>query len=128
MNRQDLKKKVPQLATKIVAKQGYISAVDLFIGLGKLKYSDYENWRFKKVPYLEKVIEGNLNNLSFIMKLLRQFAVKLKLKPSKTVYNSWGKGPKIKLRFSKYGRPGVEDGYSTHYVTSKFIKNTQQKT
>ena len=39
-----------------------------------------------------------------------------KLKPSKTVYVSWGKGGKQRLQFSKSGHPRIEEAYATHFV------------
>ena len=52
------------------------------------------------------------------------YARKNELKPSETVYKQWGLNKKGKkdvnrLRFSKSGDPGVEKGYSTHYVDRK---------
>ena len=44
------------------------------------------------------------------------------LKPSRTAYMSWGKGPKQRLRFSKYGTPRIEEMYSTHYIRQKDSK------
>jgi hypothetical protein len=41
------------------------------------------------------------------------------LKPSKTAYMSWGKGPKRSLRFSKSGDPNIEQAYSTHFPKLK---------
>jgi hypothetical protein len=37
----------------------------------------------------------------------------------KTVYNSWGKGPKVRLQFSKSGNKQIEESYATHYVINK---------
>jgi hypothetical protein len=58
-------------------------------------------------------MRGQLSNL---LRTLRQNAVKGKLKPSKTVYVSWGKGCKQRLRFSKSGHPRIEEAYATHFV------------
>ncbi|NOU84352.1 hypothetical protein GC102_00920 [Paenibacillus sp. LMG 31460] len=75
-----------------------------------------EEWRFRRVPYLERVLNGNFGQFSFIMKEFRKTARDLNLKESYTAYMSWGKGAKSQLRFSKSGDYQVERHYSTHYV------------
>lgn len=105
-------------------KRGFATPVDVLMDIGVLKKQDYENWRNGRVDYLERVCQCNLHKLSEIMKEVRAYAGKNALKPSETVYKQWGlnnNGKKIvnRLRFSKSGDPGVEKGYSTHYVDSK---------
>jgi hypothetical protein len=87
--------------------------------MGKLSKEDYESWRMRRIPYLERAIRLNLNQISHLLHTLRQNAARGNLKPSKTVYLSWGKGPKQPLRFSKTGHPRVEEGYATHFVKRK---------
>ncbi|MFC7395196.1 hypothetical protein [Scopulibacillus cellulosilyticus] len=119
MNRQEMAIRVRNIAEAIVYEKGYVSAVDLFIRMDKLSVKDHEKWRKRQVPYLERGIMGNLKQLSYIMKELRSYAQNRGLKPSWTYYYSWGKGPKVKLQFSKYGDPSVEKIYATHFVDAK---------
>jgi hypothetical protein len=60
---------------------------------------DLENWRFGRVPNLERVIHCNLEKAERILRLLRFHAEARGLKPSRTYYRRWGKGPKQELRF-----------------------------
>ena len=76
----------------------------------------------KKILYLERVTIGNLLKKQTILKLLQRFATERNLKPSHTVYKTWGKGRKITLRFSKTGNPYIEKAYSTHYVLQRKYK------
>jgi hypothetical protein len=69
-----------------------------------------------RIPYLEKVTGGGLGKLNAILQELRSFARHKRLKLSWTGYNKWGKGKKIRLRFSKSGSPYMENLYATHYV------------
>jgi hypothetical protein len=39
-----------------------------------------------------------------------------RLKPSLTVYERHGKGPRQQLRFSKTGDPNLEAAYATHLI------------
>ncbi len=116
MGNSELLKKVMIEADELLKCKGYIAFVDLFIKLKYLDEKDYENWRMRKVPYLEKAIKINLDKISFIMKHVRKNCINGKLKPSFTGYSSWGKGSKIKLRFSKSGEESIENTYSTHYL------------
>ena len=109
--------------------RGYATAVDVLMDIGILKKENYENWRHGRVPYLEKVCEINLSKLSTIRHEMRVYARKAKLKPSFCFYKQWavkkkgglGKKPVIPLRFSKFGKEGIEKQYSTHFVDSSRI-------
>lgn len=116
MNRQELQKKVRHTVHQLVWEKGYASPLDLFLKMDKLSPKLVEEWRFGRIPYLERVANGSLGQLSFIMKEFRKTAQELELKESYTAYMSWGKGAKRPLRFSKSGDPQIERHYCTHYV------------
>jgi hypothetical protein len=119
MNRTELIKKAKVAAQQVLRDKGYISAVEVLLAMGRLSKEDYERWRFRQVPHLEKVLPGSLNQHSYLCQQLRAYARdELKLKPSRTAYTSWGKGRRQPLRFSKYGQPYLEELFSTHYVSS----------
>ena len=118
MNRNELKKKVRVIAGTLLYKKGYISPVDLLMDVGYLTSESYEDWRRGRVPYLEKVCQANLRKLSTIMRELKKYANEKDLKPSWTDYNKWGKGKKIRLRFSESGKEYIEKAYATHYLKS----------
>ena len=103
----------------LLKEKGYISMIDVFVGLGYLTEKDIEAWRMKHVPYLEKYIKVNLGRASFIVKTVRSNCINGKLKASYTGYKSWGKGPKVALRFSKTGQPNIEEEYATHFIKPK---------
>jgi hypothetical protein len=107
--------------TKLLREKGYISVVDVLIEIGKLTKEDCENWRFQKVPYLEKVIHVNLGKINVILRAIQKYSQESNLKPSKTRYKSWGKGAKKLLRFSKSGDRNIEEAYSTHYIKQKVM-------
>lgn len=129
MNRQELKKKVKQTVHYLVGIKGYASPMDLLLKMEKITPKLVEEWRLGRVPYLERVIHGNLSQLNFILSHFRKVAGELDLKESYTSYKSWGKGPKRRLRFSKSGDHTTEQRYSTHYVkpekSTKVINQSQ---
>jgi hypothetical protein len=118
MNRTDLIKKARAAADQVLRDKGYISAAEVLLAMGRLSKENYERWRFRQVPHLEKVLPGSLNEHAFFCRELRAYARdELKLEPSHNAYMSWGKGRRQPLRFSKYGQPYLEALFSTHYVS-----------
>jgi hypothetical protein len=127
MSRQKIRESVRQCATQLVFEKGYVAPVDLLLKMERISPKQLEDWRFKRIPYLERVTVGNLGKLNKILQDLKEFAKSNELTPSKTVYKSWGKGPKRILRFSKTGNPQMEESYRTHYVKAKAKETSKTK-
>lgn len=115
--RQDtLYPRITQAVDAILQIGKVVAPVEVLIRMGLLTPKQLEDWRFGRVPYLERVICGNLGRLSRLLRILRFHAHDLKLVPSKTVYMRHGPGPKQGLRFSKSGDKKLEEIYATHFV------------
>ena len=135
MNNQELTAKVHSAMYVQCRKRGYAAPVDVLMDLGVLPKQKYEDWRFGKVDYLERVCNVNLHKLSTIMHEMRVYAKKVGLKPSFCYYKRWGvkkKGgqghkPVIPLRFSKSGAPEIERAYATHFVDSRQIAKLKEQ-
>jgi hypothetical protein len=113
-------KSVTRAVHEILEKSTVVAPIDVFIDIGNLTKEKYEDWRFARVPYLEKVITCNLSKANRILRVLHYHALALGLKPSQTAYRKWGKGRKrIVLRFSKSGDPNLEAAYSRHYIVAR---------
>lgn len=109
--------RIQRAVVSILANGKVVTPIDVLIRMELLKPEDVENWRFGRVPYLERVIHCNLTKLGRILRILRMHAHDLKLVPSQTAYVRWGKrGHRAPLRFSKTGDPNVEEAYSRHFV------------
>lgn len=129
MNNADLIKKVNASMYQQCQHRGYAAPVDVLMDIGILPKQKYEDWRFGKVDYLERVCTANLNKLSSVLHQMRVYAKKADLKPSFCYYKRWGvkkkggqgKKPVIPLRFSKSGDPEIEKWYATHFVDTKQI-------
>ena len=130
MNNIELTKKVRSAMYCQCRRRGYAAPVDVLMKIGVLSKSEYEDWRFGRIPYLESVCHINLHKLSFIMHQMRVYAKNNGLRPSFCCYKQWGvkkkngqgRKPVIQLRFSKSHNPEVEKWYSTHFVDAKRIK------
>ncbi len=108
--------KITRAVATILAKGKVVTPVDVLIGMDLLAPEKLEDWRRGRVPYLEKVIHGNLTRLSRLLRILRFHAHDLHLVPSVTAYMRWGKGPKHLLRFTRTGDARIEEAYSRHFV------------
>lgn len=126
MNNTDLEKNIKRIISELSDEKGYICSIDVLLGLNYLARTDYEKWRIGQVEYLEKICQTNLGKLTTINKIIRQVAAKMKLEPSLTVYNKYGKGPKQKLRFSKSGDFNIERAYSTHFLNKYRIEKLKE--
>lgn len=121
MNSIELEKKVKQIVHSLAYKKGFVCSVDVLLELAYLTKKDYEDWRFGRIGYLEKVCQVNLGKLSSINQAIRKNANQLGLERSWTGYHKYGKGASTKLIFSKSRDSKIEDAYATHYVDKKRI-------
>ena len=101
---------------EILAVGKVVAPVDVLMRMGLLARIDLEAWRRGQIPYLERVIDGNLTRLGRLLRILRMHVHDICLVPSMTAYVRWGKGPRTRLRFSKTGDSGVEKAYAQHFV------------
>jgi hypothetical protein len=113
--------RVVRAVNELLSAGPVIAPVDVFVRMQLLRAKDLEDWRFGRVPYLERVIQCNLEKAERILRLLRLHAEARGLKPSRTFYRRWGKGRKQELRFSKFGLPRLEELYATHFVNLKAL-------
>ena len=113
--------------SEVLRRQGYVSAVDVFLEMGTLRQQDLEDWRLGRVPFLERKLIGGLGKLSTILRETKRLCGELGLKPSQTAYMKWGKGPKRPLRFSKSGKPHLEEAYRTHWVSQRAAKQDSRR-
>jgi hypothetical protein len=119
MSQKDIYKRVYICAGQLLAENRYVSPLDLLIKMERVTLQQVGDWRFRRIPYLERVAIGNLAKMSTILSALGAFAKATELEASHTVYMSWGKGPKQQLRFSKSGALHMEQLYSTQYMRRK---------
>lgn len=121
MDKKNIKGQIHNAMYQNIRKKGWVAPVDVLLDIGVLSKENYENWRGGKVPFLEKVCQVNLKQLSEIMHEMRSYATKNNLKPSWTFYHQSGKNKDRALRFSKSGDEAIERHYATHFVDSKRI-------
>lgn len=135
MNEKELIGKVHASVWHQCQRRGYATPVDVLMEIGVLPNHKYEDGRFGRVDYLERVCTVNLRKLSFIMNQMRVYAKNTGLKPSFCYYKRWGvkkkngqrHNPVIPLRFSKSGDPEIERRYATHFVDTKQVERLKER-
>ena len=127
MNRMEIRSRVRAIMSAKVDEYGMVSPVEVLIDLGYLSKDDYENWRFGRVQYLEKVCKVNLSKLSTIMKEIRTATSDHSLTASWTDYRKWGKGVRIRLCFSKSVIEPIERAYATHYISHAVLTRIKEQ-
>jgi len=127
MNNKDLVKNIFSIANSLVHEKGYVCSVDVLMKLGYLSITDYREWRFGKIDYLERACRINLNALSLMNKAIREFSRRRHLSEAWTEYNQHGCKTKRRLRFSKSGNPRIEKLYATHYLDAARLKEMKHQ-
>ena len=123
-NREALERRVRSAAEAALYRQKYVSAIDVFTGMGLLDPARVNAWRSGQLDFLERVIHLNLKRISLCMAAFRNWARAKGLKPSETAYLARTHGGKRNLRFSKSGDPVLETAYRTHFVLPRPPKDS----
>lgn len=109
---------VVQAVAEVMGASKIVSPVEVLIAMQRLDRKQYEDWRFGRIAYLERVLVGNLSKANRILRILALHAADLQLTPSWTAYCRWGKrGHRARLRFSRFDDAKVERADATHYLT-----------
>jgi hypothetical protein len=112
---------------EVLREKGCVTMVDVLVAMGRLTPARVEDWRFGRVPDLERVVQGSLARLSAIGREVRAACEAMGLEPSVTEYRSWGRGPERPLRFSRSGEPAIERAYSVLWTSEAFRRGTHQE-
>lgn len=108
--------RIVQAVASILANSKVVAPVDVIVRMGWLTADRLDDWRFGRVPYLERVIGCNLPRLSRFLRILGFHCYELNLSASQTAYVKHGKGRRTPLRFTKIGDEGLEKVYARHFV------------
>jgi hypothetical protein len=108
--------RIERAVAAILTSGKVVAPVDVLVRMDILAPTDFDAWRFGRVPYLERVIRGSLSRLSRLLRILGFHCHDLNLVASHTVYLKHGKGPATPLRFTKTGEERLEKIYARHFV------------
>ncbi|MGH3875058.1 MAG: hypothetical protein ACRDSR_26775 [Pseudonocardiaceae bacterium] len=121
-----LEQRVVRAAKAALAEKRYVSAIDVFLGLGWLVPAHLDQWRRGQVQCLERVVQASLPTLSTAMRLFRRWAQRRGLLPRETGYVTWTRDRRP-LRFSVSAAPEIERAYRTHWVSPELSAATRER-
>ena len=81
--------RVVRAAGKILARADNFAPTEILIEMGNLSQKNYEAWRKGKVPFLERVFEGNISKANRILRIIGFHAHDLNMVPKITHYHQW---------------------------------------
>jgi hypothetical protein len=120
-NRQELGARVARAAAAALQQRGYVAPIDVMVGIGWLSQSHVLEWRTRRLPFLERGIQSNLERVSAAMRLFAAWARQAGLRPSTTEYVARTAG-RERLQFSKSGAPAIEAAWRTHWISPKLTE------
>jgi hypothetical protein len=123
-NERKLARRVAAAGEAALAARGYVTAIDILVGVDWLATPQVERWRRGQLPYLERGATASLKKLGTALRLLRRWAEGRGLRPSQTAYRAATRDRRP-LRFSKTGEPEVERAYHTHWVSPALPRRQQ---
>jgi hypothetical protein len=125
-NRVALADRVVNAAEAALAEQGYVSPVDVLVGIRSVDAGTVESWRRGQIDCLEGAIQTNLSRISEAMKLFRSWAAGRGLSASLTQYVA--RTPqRQRLRFTRSGDPTIEGLYRTHWVSPELSEKKRER-
>ena len=82
-----------------LARQDYVTAIDVLTGLGWLAPVRVDDWRHRRIPFLEAGVQAGLPKIAAAMRVFRAWATSAGLRPSETAYvaRSVGREPLQRL-------------------------------
>lgn len=120
-------RRVVRAVTAALKESKVVAPIAVFQNMGLLSPQDVQEWRRGRIPYLEKAIRCNLAKASRILRILNLHAQACSLAPSWTGYCRKTRGGKIRLRFSKYSDPNLEEAYSRHFLHPSLREKAKPK-
>jgi hypothetical protein len=125
-NRNALAERVVTAAEAALAAQGYVSPIDVLVGIRWLDAPTMERWRRRQIDSLEQAVQTNPVRVSEAMTLLRSWAGERGLSASEAQYVA--RTPQRQtLRFSRSGDPTIEALYRTHWVSPVLSEKKRER-
>jgi len=122
-----LEERVHRAAEAVLARQHYVSAIDVLCGMGLLAATAVDFWRKGRIDFLEREIQGSPNKIASYIAIFQRWAQEKGLTPTETGYVRSGRTGTVPLRFFSSGDPETEKIFRTHYVSPTLSPQKKQK-
>ena len=120
-----IESRVTRTAEAALADRGYVSTIDILVGLGWLSQSHVNAWRQGRIPDLESGVAAGPGKVSMAMDVFQRWARLRGLLPSETAYIARTRDRRT-LRFSVSGSPPTERAYRTRWVSPDLSERKRQ--
>jgi hypothetical protein len=118
--------RVAKAAEAALAAQGYVSPVDILLGIGWIDFGTVQRWRRGQIECLEQAIRTSPARMAEARRLLRAWAAGRGLKPNLTDYVA--RTPQRQaLRFAGTGDPTIEEDYRTHWISGVLSEKQREQ-
>jgi hypothetical protein len=125
-NRIQLAERVTRAAETALAAQGYVSPIDVLVGIGWLDPGAEKRWQQGQLDCLEDAIQTNPSRITEAMTLFRAWAAQKGLLASETQYVA--RTPQRQtLRFSRGGAAVTEAHYRIHWVSPALPEKKRER-
>jgi hypothetical protein len=121
-----LEERVARTAHAALDERGFVTAIDVLVGLGWLAPRRVDEWRQGRIVHLEAAVEAGPGKVSTAMRLFHGWARRSGLKASDTAYVARTHGRET-LRFSKDANSEIERAYRTHWVSPQLSESERAR-
>src|SRR5579859_3787151 len=125
--REDLKPRVIRAAEAALARQQYVSPIDVLSGMGLIASTHIDSWRKGRIDCLERVIQGSDSKIQSSLTILQDWAHHKGLHPSEIEYARTTRAGAAPLRFTQAANPDIEKTYRTHYLSAALSERKRQQ-
>jgi hypothetical protein len=118
--------RVVRAAEASLAAQGYVSPIDILVGIGWLDVRTVEHWRRGQIDCIEAAVQTSLPRILEALTLFQSWADERGLSPSQAHYVA--RTPQRQtLRFSRSGDAAIEARYRTHWVSQELSEKKRER-
>ena len=114
--RRPLKPRVAAAAEKALARQKFVTPIDVCLNIGWLQPSNVDDWRHGRVEDLDYFLPAHDDRSAAFLVHLRDWAAAQGLKPFEADYVSAARSRRS-LRFSSLDDPELEQAWRTHWIS-----------
>jgi hypothetical protein len=111
-----LRSRVESAAEQALARQKYVTPVDVCVGIGWLASVSVDDWRQGRVVTLERLLPVHDDKLTEFMEHLQRWAASKGLRSAETEYVAATRD-RHTLRFTNDGGPRTELAWRTHWMS-----------
>jgi hypothetical protein len=121
-----LEQRVAAAAGQALARQKFVTPVDVCLGIGWLNSTNVDSWRYGRVPSLEYFLPVQDDKLSQLFEYLRHWADAQGLEPREADYVSATRDRRP-LRFTTAAVPEAERAWRTRWIPADLPAATRER-